>query len=328
MTMAIDDDELARLTYEAIAQLGDEADAEAVANRVKRLDKGLPAEDEFMVVNTWLGQCPLIHKLDQVQMPPDSAKKYQVPDLLASFAVNDKQVAVLIEVKTSRDNVLSFRPDYYGRLGRYSELLGLPLLIAWKWRGVWCLFEATHMVQRNKNYNINWQTALQENLLGLLAGDFSYVLGEGVGIHIRFRKAELVETSLLGDETEEKWTTQIDDVYYTNNQGERIEALDARIQAAVMIAELDENTEVTDTHILQHFTAPEDTGLFAHAALVRMLSFRDPKAPHIHWRSHTKDASALKSISGFKETVTEGIAAGVVRYVFTLQPKTKPKFIP
>ena len=326
MTMANDDDDLARLTYEAITHLGDEADAEAVANRVQRLDKGLPAEDEFMVLCAWLGQCSLIHKLDQVQMPPDSTKKYQVLDLLASFAVNDKQVTVLIEVKTSQDNVLSFRPDYYEKLASYAELLGLPHLIAWKWRGVWCLFETTHMVQRNKNYNINWQTALQENLLGVLAGDFSYQLGEGVGIHIRFRKTELLETSSLENRTEE-WATVIDDVYYTNNKDERIGAPDARIQAAVMIADLEENTEVTETHIFQHYNAPKDTGLFAHAALVRMLRFRTAEDGKIHWRSHLKDASALKSISGFKETVTQGIEAGLVRYVFTLQPKRKPEFI-
>jgi hypothetical protein len=41
--------------------------------------------DEFGVICPWLGQCRLVHKLDQQQAPASSRDTYQVPDLLAGF---------------------------------------------------------------------------------------------------------------------------------------------------------------------------------------------------------------------------------------------------
>jgi len=112
--------DLEQLIHEAPSQLGWEADAAQVAARLWRLNKGLPREDEFSVVCGWLGKCELIHKLDQKQTPKESAQKYQVPDLLSVFRVEERRVPVLVEVKSSKDNVLLFRPDYVDKLCAYA----------------------------------------------------------------------------------------------------------------------------------------------------------------------------------------------------------------
>ena len=57
-------DDLARLLHETLETVGWDADASDIARQVKRLDIGLPMEDEFSVVCAWLGGCEIIHKLD------------------------------------------------------------------------------------------------------------------------------------------------------------------------------------------------------------------------------------------------------------------------
>jgi hypothetical protein len=50
------------------------------------------------------------------------------------------------------------------------------MLVAWKHRTFWTLFEIRHAELATVNYKIDFSTAMQENLLGMLAGDFSYRL--------------------------------------------------------------------------------------------------------------------------------------------------------
>lgn len=49
----------AELIHETLEQLGWQGDAHALAERVKRLDIGLPAEDEFSMLLR--RHCPLYH---------------------------------------------------------------------------------------------------------------------------------------------------------------------------------------------------------------------------------------------------------------------------
>ena len=65
-------DPLFWLISEAIQQLGLDTDPEALTKRIRVLQVGLPAEDELSVILTWLGQCRLVHKLDQLQSPRSS----------------------------------------------------------------------------------------------------------------------------------------------------------------------------------------------------------------------------------------------------------------
>jgi hypothetical protein len=135
-------DDMARLIQEVLVELGSAADPIEVARRVRGLDGGLPAEDEFAVVCSWLGHCRIAHKLDQQQTPVSSRDSYQVPDLLVAL---NAAGPFLIEIKVKQDQTLSFRSDYLRRLMAYAELLGLPLLIAWKFHSMWSLFDARHL---------------------------------------------------------------------------------------------------------------------------------------------------------------------------------------
>jgi len=76
----------ARVLYEVIQQLGWSADKDSIVDLINKLDMGLPAEDEFIFILSWLGKCSLLHKLDQKQFPPKSRPIFQVPDLFAYFS--------------------------------------------------------------------------------------------------------------------------------------------------------------------------------------------------------------------------------------------------
>lgn len=65
-------DDSDRLIQEVLSDLGWDEDPKKVADKVKRLDQGLPAEDEFTAICSWLGKAHLLHKLDQHQAPSSS----------------------------------------------------------------------------------------------------------------------------------------------------------------------------------------------------------------------------------------------------------------
>jgi Holliday junction resolvase len=319
--------DLAHLLHEALSTLGWSHDPQRLAQQLTQLNRGLPREDEFAVVCTWLGRCKLIHKLDQIQAPVASGDTYQVPDLLAIFEHNDRTVPVLIEVKSSESQTLSFRPDYRERLLAYGQALQLPILIAWKHHSVWSLFDINHMKVAERNYNIALGTAMSESLLSTLAGDFSYTLPRGTGVHLRMKKEELISTASIGNEIHEEWRMVIDDAYHTDRDGKERRDLPADVQALFFVNTLEESQEHTATHVYRHFTVKDDENKFAHMALTGLLDWYSGSSEALNWREVVAHATPVPGLNNFAETVRRALEQGVVRYVFNFQPQTVPPFL-
>lgn len=317
-----------RLVQEALTQLGWEADPKRIAARVWRLNLGLPREDEFTVVCTWLGRCHLIHKLDQKQTPAKSREDFQVPDLFAVFRYENRSVPVLVEVKSSKDNTLSFRPDYFQRLQNYAALVRLPILIAWKHLGLWVLFDASHFQKAQQNFNITFQNAIRENLLGILAGDFSYSLSVGAGLHLRFKKDELVAETPNGNGTEQQWKTTCDDVSFTDGSGRIRRDFGTQIQSLFLSWPLEQEETHTPTHITMSYVARGDQGLFAHMALVRLLDWQLPSGnSSINWRALLGQSPVLHGADDFGAAIRSALAQKVVHHVIHQVPVTTPAFL-
>ncbi|MEX4004914.1 restriction endonuclease [Paraburkholderia sp. EG285A] len=316
-----------RLIQDVLAHLGWNADPVDVARRVRQLDLGLPAEDEFSVVCAWLGKCELLHKLDQQQVPVSSADKFQVPDLLAKFTTQTSKVPVLIEVKAKRTQTLSFRPDYLERLMNYSDLVGMPLLIAWKFHSVWFLFEAKHLRKANKNFNISLSTAGSQNLLGMLAGDVAYTIGKGAGMHLRFRKDKLISREETADGWSEQWQMTFDDLAFTDYFGERIADLDNGAQALFTAWDLEDSEEHTESHIYQHFVADSDAMQFAHHALVRLLNWESRDEDRPHWRALLRKEQVVANVANFEAALQSAFRNKIVSHVFHIRPHDIPDFL-
>jgi hypothetical protein len=326
-------DFLPRLFYEALEQTGWRADAQTLAARVERLRLGLPAEDEFSVLLAWLGRCRLVHKLDQLQAPPKSKEYYRVPDLLVVFEHADRALPVLIEVKSKMgkpkvDDKLSWRADYYEGLQRYGQAVGLPVLVAWKYGGLWALFELRHFERPNVNYKISLETALKQNLLGVLAGDFAFVLRSGVGFHLRATKEERLSVTEDTEESSETWRLRIEDAYFTKANGKRTSKLGRGLWPLFLASPLEELCEVTDTHILQSFVVPREGPMqWTHGALSILLGLRTEGESPVRWREVLQKYSIPTEAAVLRQAAQDGIEAEVVRYVFDQVPQEQPGFL-
>jgi Holliday junction resolvase len=160
---------LTRILYDLYRERGGKVDHETLASRLRRYEIGIPAEEEFAVLLSWLGRCRLVHKLDQSHPP---TKDYKVPDLLAIFEHGGRPIPVAIEVKATDSDRLSWTPEYLGGLQRYGHEVGVPVLLAWKRRHVdlWALCELRHFHQPVTNYKFTFLEALKLSLMSELAG--------------------------------------------------------------------------------------------------------------------------------------------------------------
>lgn len=319
--------DLPRLIQEVLAELGHEADAAAVAERVRRLDIGLPVEDEFSVMCAWLGKCRLLHKLDQHQVPIASKQEFQVPDLLARFSTQSNKSPLLIEVKSKKEKVLSFKPEYLERLQNYADLMGMPLLVAWKSHSLWMLFEARHMKKADKNFNITLETAMKENLLGVLAGDVAYKIGTGAGVHLRLRKDKLLGTEKTDNGYTEQWAMTFDDVTFSDREGNRRMDLDADVQSLFAAWDLEEQEEHTASHVHLHFVAGDEGMQFAHTALVRLLNWESPHDDRPHWRGLLRKDQVTSNVASFSAALDLAFRQKVVSHIFYFQPHNMPAFL-
>lgn len=319
-------DDYDRLIQEVLVELGRDGDARQIADKVRQLDLGLPAEDEFTAVCSWLGKTVLIHKLDQQQAPLKSRDTYQVPDLLAQF---DNAGPLLIEVKVKKGRTLSFKPDYLARLEAYAELVGMPLLIAWKHHGLWTLFEARHLKRARKNFNIAFGDAMMENLLGVLAGDLAYKIAPGAGIHLRSKKEELLAVEKSGDTRTEQWKLRIDDVGFTVANGERADMIDPDLTTLFTTWDLEERQSHSDTHIEFHFVAGDDAGMmFGHMALVHLMNWSLPQGATINWRHAIRRDAVVSNMANFSNALNRALDQKLVRTIIHQQPQTRPDFFP
>lgn len=319
-------DSLERLIQEVLAELGSDANPGSIAERVRRLDMGLPAEDEFTAVCSWLGRTRLIHKLDQHQVPVRSREIYQIPDLLAQF---ENTGPLLVEVKSKAKATLSFRPDYLDRLNAYAALVDMPLLIAWKHYGLWTLFEARQLTKAVKNFNIGLGEALKENLLGVLAGDVAYKIAPGAGVRFRCRKEELLAMQMSGNTVTEQWQMRIDEVGFTIGGGVPVDDLDPDVTTLFTTWDLAQRQTHDDTHIDLHFVAGEDDGImFGHMALTRLLTWAKPDNSPINWRHAIRRDAVVSNMTNFRQALNRALGQKVVHVILDQQPQSWPDFLP
>lgn len=315
------------LFQDALAHLGWDADPKELADRVRRLDRGIPAEDEFAAVCAWLGKCTMLHKLDQVQVPATSKAQFQVPDILARFSTQSNDRPVLIEVKVKDDPQLRFSKGYMAKLQAYANLMGMPLLIAWKHHGVWSLFETKHLVEEKGNFYADFLEVMKQNLMGVLAGDVGFVVGSGAGVHLRMRKDELVSELVHDGKRIESWQGAFDQVQYTTYTGETVDDLDGQVQAVFMCADLEEQSEDLGDHIWFHYVGSDETGQFGHRALVELLDWELAAEGGPRWRHVARRGQITVNMANLTEALQSALDLKMVRYILSMVPQTMPNFV-
>lgn len=319
--------ELARLIHEALEQGGWDYNPISLAQRVRRLDIGLPLEDEFSIICGWLGKCKLVHKLDQKQYPSTSNNVFQVPDLLAILSLeNDSIQPFLIEVKSNQKNKLSFTPEYVTKLKAYAKLLNLPILIAWKHLDLWLLVSLDDFKKADKNFNLKFEDAVQFSQMGSLLGDFLYTPAVGAAMHLRFNKKKLLDTEKVNDRQIERWEITLSDVYFTNVKNEKVES-STFTELIFRTVELEEQDNIFEDYIIKSFVVGEDSeSVFAHIALARILAFSSAEQG-VRWRQYLTNSYKLADYQDFRTLIEKHLEIGVVNDIFDISPAEKAQIL-
>jgi Holliday junction resolvase len=309
---------------EALAHLGLPSHGKAIADQVMQLERGLAVEDEVSLLFCWLGRCKLIHKLDQLVAPPASSSMYQVPDLLAVFEHNGKEIPVLIEVKTCSRSSLSWRPDYITRLRRYSERIGLPLLVACKWKESpfrWTLSEIDCFQRKGAtNYKLSKEEAVISNLMFVFAGNFALIFHEGITWHA---KAKRLTPSKLIPNKKKSFTMTVrfeKGDYYTDAKGNRLNVPDSRLWTFFMgqpgpFSEKGDSIEIP-------FVNPKDTFQSADRVFERIISLYEK---NLYWRELLRNYGIPDDASSLRKSAES--RPDIVEKVLVTKPKRKPPFL-
>ena len=308
-------DKKARTIQEVVNSLGWTSDISALVKRINEMDNGLIQEDEFAYILNWSNKCSIVHKLDQFHIPPSSKELYTIPDLLAIFDKNGEKLKYFIEVKTSKDNKLSWTEKYYQGLINYSNDTGIPILIAWKWNlfSIWTLFELEHFEKAVTNYKINFEKANQESLMSKLVGDYFIILPEEMGLHFKFKKDILEKKREIA--APEKMI--LESIYITGKDNKEITKFSVEIFALLFSLFMDETTKETKTHLIQSFT-PLNKTIFAQSVIVRLAKVFDKS--NITWHEKIKEQNFPIKYEELLKSLTEEIKNGIIESIFFILP--------
>ncbi len=207
-------------------------------------------------------------------------------------------------------------PPVSGRLSHRSDSLSEGEIVSGPLRLV---FEARHLKKATTNFNISFEDALGETLLGLLAGDFSFSFMAGTSVHLKFRKEEDLDQGFVGT---------IEEAYLKNPAGEKHSGSGGLLQL-FMCVEQEAYVREDENQAVQIFIIESDEQAeFAHRALVTLLNIDSAGAETPTWR-HVLLRKELPSLGDSPQQAAQrGIEAGVLRYVLNIRPKTPPDFLP
>ena len=336
--MSVDDNKRtfnrAMLIHQACSMLGWGENSKEIVDKVNQLRRGLPKEDEFIALSVWMGKCTLIHKLDQKQFPSLSREMYQAPDLFALYDFNGKNVPVLVEVKATSDIKLGpFSSAYYQKLVNYANMLGLPLLVAWRIKklNLWCLFDLERMTRKRTAFHIDFQTAMNNSLLGILLDDVIISISRGTQVFIKIRKVPGTELRDKIDGKLQKFDGIVEDIAWLSPNGQKISmgsTLGKFLDYAFRLVGNDV-TEIEDEgHVILTFSTTENEDIFAHQLLGPVLAgFGTVPDTEFSWLDAIEGKKFSMDYQHVRSAASEGVENGVVRTLIRQNPVILPKFL-
>jgi len=330
--MEVDDDKLykvAAIAYDIYHEkegVSLDLDPNRIRNKLRQLNRGLPAEDEFTALALWSGRCKYIHKLDRDILPKDCA--YEIPDFLCILEVDGRTIPLLVEVKTSSNQVRSFGKKYCSALQSFADRLGLPILIALKFTcfepSWWVLFELQKMVTSRGTGKANVMEIMKQTLLSSLLGDFSFQIRQGSTLAFSISK-EKVQRDDSGSIVSMAGT--IEDVYWETSDGKRVEWV-SLLDLLFMLTQDDVKVEEYPSHVVQKFYKVGDDAAFAHWALPFAFSPRKYfDREGIPWDRMIREHGFSFSLDDVEQTVRRAQERGLAGPTVYVQPQDIPQFL-
>jgi hypothetical protein len=214
---------------------------------------------------------------------------------------------------------LELNPGYL----RYANLLRIPLLVAWRHGGIWSLFDFRCAALSRTNYHIPFFAAMEENLMGILAGDFSYRPTAGTTLRLPIRKHTERDPSTGG------FDGHFYDTHFLNPSGVRLPEIP---HLEYLFRTWPNESVITEnaSDVVQDFVIPELEYVdFASRTLLRLIeSLVRVRAADVNWRSIIHDAAHLVHGAGQLRTLVEsGWKHGVISKVVKQRPGRIPDFL-
>ncbi len=326
--------ESARLIYEVCSRLGWSANPKEIAEKVKQLQRGLPKEDEFAALCLWMGRCSLIHKLEQEQFPSLSKEKYQVPDFLAVLNISNKDIPVLVEVKKTTDvKIRPFASSYHSKLTNYANLLQLPLLIAWHIErlNLWCLFDVERMQKKRTAFHIDFDTAMNNNLLGVLFDDVIIRLKPGNKILFRVRKESGSEIRDTSTGKLKRFSGIMEEIVFVSARNQEVvldSALGKLLELLFHLVDNDQTDVEDEEYVTLTFYTTSEENLFTHQ-LLGVIAFRTNVLSDYkpNWLEVIKKNQFSMDYQSVRSALSTGVKTGAVSMIIRQNPAIRPKFL-
>jgi hypothetical protein len=234
-----------------------------------------------------------------------------------STAANDTKVCAARPLRFTNFTPASVlplvRPDTArtraaARPNRGRRLLKLPLLVAWRFGTFWTLIDVRQLIPSPVRYKITFLEALKQTLMTELAGDFSFSLRPGCGMHFKIRKLE---------ETANGFHGVIEDAYWMNANGERFKEAPGVFPLFLCLEQ--ESVVVEDgSYVTQSFVIPDASiSELASRALATLLRFSS-RSDDVHWRrALEKKIAPPYAAEGLRRAAQQALDAGFLRTAST-----------
>ncbi len=296
---------------------------ESLSARILGIQKGLSAEAEFAATVTWLGNCDAIFRIETNPTTIRAGSGLRAPDFIAFPSVKGRATPVLIEVKARAHEHLKWSEKYLSSLTGFAKLLNLPLLVAWKYKGLWLLVDHSHFDKNVTAFRLTIQKAVKEDLMSLLFRDLRVALNPKLQMYIDF---EILDATVPAaeDAVPDEFDAKIVNVGYAH-EGIRLER-NKREYFYLQLSAPDEVQLVRngERRVRQIFRPTENTLFSLSRALITELSLGRDKPD---WHDLLRRGSFPGSGTNYRRLLPEAVEDGVVLRWFDIEPSTTPSFL-
>ena len=315
----MDEFNAAKLLYDVLQGQGESSPSpERLKAKYAQILRGMPVEDEFGLLARWSGQCHLVHKLDaEVFVRPEG---YQIPDYLCVVDRENGRRPFLVAVTSSVKRSKTFSKKWVLALEEYGAMLGLPVLVAFKWttpsHPLWALTELERVRTERGTAKLDVLEMMKEDLFGLLFGFFSFQIRQGAGIVVKITKERV--------ESETRFVGRLTDLHWQTPEGQRAE-VPSILNDLFLLCDDEVVIEDTSSNLVQRFLKVADDSTMVHWALPIAVDFSAfLKGEQPKWRL-ARSSTFRFTLPELRDAVYQ--ATGVIDHTLTIHPHHVPTWL-
>lgn len=281
-----------------------------VMEQVKSQEKGIPYEYEFGSICWWLGRCSHLQFIDTRPEFPYLTKTKDIayPDIFAVFQSGRATFPCLVEVKVRNSQQLKFTPSYVRKLKNYPLAAKYPLLVAWRWRGFWALFDIDTFRSPADGVKVKIADATKASIMDMVVGNFTFE-GFKEGVEWSFALKPEGDIARIREGKVNSFRGKIVSFSVSDpSSGRSMRLSNALISLLPFLGEWVPFDNYTDTLVLtgERNQFPQ-LGLPAYRGLVLSTAYwKEVMSKRLDWKDMLSKRDFLFSVGDVKKVIREG----------------------